>query len=230
MSVPNVSEPFTLLHELNRNTTVKQFWEKLRFLRNQKVEITAACSQDSLWVLTFHWLLFCDAFYVSEGAAKAPVRQRENRENTNEAGQKSHRHKQMCRFLILVAKWAVLFCEDGPCDFKYSLLKYFFFPYFSLSDIPPSMIDLLREEFDCQKPFSCLKNYSQHGEASLSDPSSPEVIQIWPKSQETHRSLGAGGVVSHQHWAKQWELQQWCFLNAANSQWVGLVSTLVIFC
>lgn len=51
------------------------------------------------------------------------------------------------------------------------------------------MIHLLHEEFNCQKPFSCHKNYSQHGEASLSDPSSPEAIQIWPKSQETHGSL-----------------------------------------
>lgn len=63
-----------------------------------------------------------------------------------------------------------------------------YFPYFSLGGTPASIIYLLHEEYNCQKPFSSHQNYSQHGEASLSDPSS-EIIQIWPKSQDIHENL-----------------------------------------
>lgn len=150
MSGPNVSEPFTLLYELNRNTTVKQFWEKLRFLRNQKVEITASSLQPGhLWVLTFCWLLFYGAFCVTEGVAKAPVRQREARENTNASWQKSHSTSRWASF----SSWEV---SEQPLLWGwvvglwiFFVKKYFFpyFPYFSLSDTPLSMIHLLYEEF-----------------------------------------------------------------------------------
>lgn len=86
---------------------------KIRIFKKSESWNNSSLQPGHLWVLTFRWLLFCDAFCVSEGVAKAPVRQREARENTNETGQKSHRHKQMCKFLILGGEWAVPFCGDG---------------------------------------------------------------------------------------------------------------------
>lgn len=186
-----------------------------------------------LWVLTFLWLLLCDAFCVSEGVEKAPVRQRKARENTNKIGQKSHRDKQIFKFLILGAEWAVPCCGDGPWDLEYSLFKSIFF---CISHISPSVIYLLlwytsymrnltvkslflvtRITHNMVKPHYLIPALLR---PSKSGPSPRRPMGVW----------GAGGVVSHQPWAKQWELQQCCFPNAASSQQVGFISALVVFC
>jgi len=60
---------------------------------------------------------------VCEGVAKGPTRQREARENTNGAGQKNHRYKQMHEFLVLGAEGMVPWHGDAPRDFEYSWLK-----------------------------------------------------------------------------------------------------------
>ena len=60
---------------------------------------------------------------VCEGVAKGPTRQREARENTNGAGQKSHRHKQMREFLALGTEGTVRWRGDGPRNFENSSLK-----------------------------------------------------------------------------------------------------------
>lgn len=208
---PNVSEPF-FASWVEQKHHCQAVLRKIKIFKKSESWNNSSLQPGCLWVLTFCWLLLCDAFCVTEGVAKAPVRQREARENANAAWQERHRHKQMIKLLILGAEWAAPFCGDGPWDFEYSLFKFFFlyFLYFSLSDTPPSMVHLLHEEFNnfnCQPPFSCHRITHNMVKPSLSDPSSPEVIQIWPKSQETLGVWGAGGVVSHQHWAKQWELQ-----------------------
>lgn len=96
---------FILFRELHRNTALCQtVLRKLRPLRNQKVEITAACSQDTCGCWHFAGYYFVSlCVCVCEGVAKGPARQREARENTNEAGQKSHRHTWMREFLALGA-------------------------------------------------------------------------------------------------------------------------------
>lgn len=96
---------------------------KIKIVKEPESWSNSSLQPRHLWVLTFCWLLFCDALCVCEGLAKGPARQREARQNTNEAGQKSHRHKRTCKFLALGAEGTVPSRGDGPWDFEYPLLK-----------------------------------------------------------------------------------------------------------
>lgn len=102
MAESGVSE--VLYCQLSKNTTLSNSSKKNKFIKKPESCNTRSLQPRCLWVLTFCWLVHRGAVCVWAGVAKGPGEQREARENINEAGQKSQRHKKMHEFLALIAR------------------------------------------------------------------------------------------------------------------------------